>query len=140
MALTGTFVHMMNHSRTAQPGVMDRFFAAFSGEVAKWTGSAWAFTVVGIMVLVGLSVFGVALTNIAISVVTLLMVFVLQNTQNRDSAALHLKLDEIVRVEPEARDDVRGVESKSEPEIRELTDADVDAASAATARGKRRYG
>jgi low affinity Fe/Cu permease len=48
------------------------------------------------------------------------MVFVLQNTQNRDSAALHLKLDEVVRVEPEARDDVQGVESKSKEEIEDL--------------------
>lgn len=60
------------------------------------------------------------------------MVFVLQNTQNRDSAALHVKLDEIVRAEPEARDDVRGVESKSEPEIRELTQEDLDSASVAS--------
>jgi low affinity Fe/Cu permease len=47
-------------------------------------------------------------------------VFILQNTQNRDSAALHLKLDEMVRVEPEARDDVRGVESRPAHEIDEL--------------------
>ena len=49
------------------------------------------------------------------------MVFVLQNTQNRDSAALHLKLDEIGQAEPDARDDVAGVEAMSEPEIRELS-------------------
>jgi low affinity Fe/Cu permease len=48
------------------------------------------------------------------------MVFILQNTQNRDSAALHLKLDEMVRAEPEARDDVRGVESRPANEIDEL--------------------
>jgi hypothetical protein len=39
---------------------------------------------------------GVERTTAAIAIVTLLMVFVLQNTQNRDSAALHLKLDEMV--------------------------------------------
>jgi low affinity Fe/Cu permease len=59
-------------------------------------------------------------TNICISIVTLLMVFVLQNTQNRDSAALHLKLDEVVRVEPEARDRLRGIEERSAREIHEL--------------------
>lgn len=64
--------------------------------------------------------------DIAISIVTLLMVFVLQNTQNRDSAALHLKLDEVVRPQPEARDAVRGVESKSEREIRHLTHEGAD--------------
>lgn len=102
----------------------DRFFSTFSNEVARWTGSHWAFLVAAMIVVVSLAAFGIELTNIAISVVTLLMVFVLQNTQNRDSAALHLKLDEIVRALEGARDDVRGVESKSEPEIRELTNED----------------
>lgn len=102
----------------------DRFFSTFSNEVARWTGSHWAFLVAAFLVVVSLAAFGIELTNIAISVVTLLMVFVLQNTQNRDSAALHLKLDEIVRALEGARDDVRGVESKSEPEIRELTNDD----------------
>lgn len=100
---------------------MDRFFTSFSNWVAKWTGSHWAFTIVAILVVALLALTSVEMTNITISVVTLLMVFVLQNTQNRDSAALHLKLDEIVRVEPKARDDVRGVESKSAREIEELT-------------------
>lgn len=102
----------------------ERFFTAFSNEVAKWTGSHWAFLVAAVVVVISLAAFGIELTNIAISVVTLLMVFVLQNTQNRDSAALHLKLDEIVRALDGARDDVRGVESRSEPEIRELTHED----------------
>ena len=110
----------------------DRFFTTFSNEVAKWTGSHWAFLIAALLVAVSLAAFGVEQTNIAISIVTLLMVFVLQNTQNRDSAALHVKLDEIVRVEPDARDGVRGVESKSEPEIRELTHEDLDAASVAS--------
>ncbi|MDQ4109287.1 MAG: low affinity iron permease family protein [Actinomycetota bacterium] len=96
------------------------FFTDFSTWVAKWTGSHWAFFIAGGFVIVGLYVVGIEITNIAISIVTLLMVFVLQNTQNRDSAALHLKLDEIVKVEPEARDEVQGVESKSEREIQEL--------------------
>jgi low affinity Fe/Cu permease len=96
------------------------FFSDFSTLVAKWTGSHWALLIAAGLVVVSLSLFGVDITNIGISIATLLMVFVLQNTQNRDSAALHLKLDEVVRVEPEARDDIRGVESKTEEEIREL--------------------
>jgi low affinity Fe/Cu permease len=54
-------------------------------------GSHWAFVIAAILVAVGLLTVGVEDTNIEISVVTMLMVFVLQNTQNRDSAALHLK-------------------------------------------------
>jgi low affinity Fe/Cu permease len=119
----------MTREKFAEKGGMDAFFTTFSNEVAKWTGSHWAFLVAAALVVVSLVGFGVELTNIPISIVTLLMVFVLQNTQNRDSAALHLKLDEVVRVEPEARDDVRGVESKSEPEIRELTHEDIDPVS-----------
>jgi low affinity Fe/Cu permease len=119
----------MTREKLAEKGGMDAFFTAFSAEVAKWTGSHWAFLVAAAVVVVSLLGFGVELTNIAISIVTLLMVFVLQNTQNRDSAALHLKLDEIVRAEPEARDDVRGVESKTEPEIRELNHEDLDPTS-----------
>jgi low affinity Fe/Cu permease len=76
-------------------------------------GKPWAFVIAAACVLIGLFSVGVELTNISISIVTLLMVFVLQNTQNRDSAALHLKLDEVVRVEPEARDHIRGVETRS---------------------------
>ena len=102
----------------------DCFFTTFSNEVARWIGSHWVFLVAAVLVVVSLTAFGIELTNIAISVVTLLMVFLLQNTQNRDSSALHLKLDEIVRAVEGARDDVRGVESKSEPEIRELTNED----------------
>ena len=104
----------------------DRFFTSFSTWVAKWTGSHWALSVASVFVVASLAFTSVEVTNIAISTVTLLMVFVLQNTQNRDSAALHVKLDEIVRVAPEARNEVRGVESKSHDEIRELHREDSD--------------
>jgi low affinity Fe/Cu permease len=102
------------------------FFSDFSTWVARWTGSHWAVFIAGLLVVIGLNSFGVEITNISISIVTLLMVFVLQNTQNRDSAALHLKLDEVVRAEPQARDEVQGVESRSEEEIRELHPSSSD--------------
>lgn len=95
-------------------------FADFSTRVARWTGNHWALLVAAALVVASLVVFGVEITNVAISIGTLLMVFILQNTQNRDSAALHLKLDEMVRAEPAARDDVRGVESRPAHEIDEL--------------------
>ena len=96
------------------------FFTTFSDWVAKWTGSHWAFSAAAAFVVLALVTLGIEITNILISIVTLLMVFVLQNTQNRDSAALHLKLDEMVRAQPDARDEVRGIESKSEQELHEL--------------------
>jgi low affinity Fe/Cu permease len=102
------------------------FFSEFSTAVAKWTGSPWAMLIAAALVVVSLSLIGVAITNIGISIVTLLMVFVLQNTQNRDSAALHLKLDEVVRVQPEARDEIRGAEEKPVDEITELYEEERD--------------
>jgi low affinity Fe/Cu permease len=108
-----------------QQGV-DGVFSAFASSVAKWIGSHWAFVVAAVLVIVGVLTMDVEETNLAISIVTLLMVLVLQNTQNRDSAALHLKLDEVVRAEPEARDEIRGAESRSAREIGELTREDSD--------------
>jgi low affinity Fe/Cu permease len=104
----------------------DTFFTSFATWIARWTGSHWALLVAAILVVVSLLVTDIEITNLAISIVTLLMVFVLQNTQNRDSAALHLKLDEMVRAEPEARDEIRGVESRSHEEIGELVREDTD--------------
>lgn len=101
-------------------------FAEFSTLVAKWTGNHWAFLIAATLVVVSLVTFGVEVTNIAISIATLLMVFILQNTQNRDSAALHLKIDEVVGVVPDARDDVRGAEKKSADEIEELREVEAE--------------
>ena len=59
-----------------------RFFADASTAVARATGSHWAFFVAAALVVTSLLFLG-EITNVAISIVTLLMVFVLQNTQNR---------------------------------------------------------
>ena len=96
------------------------FFARFATVVARWMGSHWAFAVVSALVVLSLLTLGLAKTNFVISAATLLMVFVLQNTVNRDSAAEHLKLDEVVRAEPEARDRIQGAETKPQSEIEEL--------------------
>src|SRR5918995_4848176 len=107
-------------------GGLDTFFTSFATWISKWTGSHWALLVAAVLVVLSLVVTDVETTNVAIAIVTLLMVFVLQNTQNRDAAALHLKLDEMVRAEPHARDEIRGVESKSHEEIGELVREDTD--------------
>ena len=116
-----------NDAVEERPRRMDHPFTSFATWVARWIGSQWAFIAAVLLVLVGLLTTNMQTTNLVISVVTLLMVLVLQNTQNRHSAALHLKLDEVVRAEPEARDELRGVESRPEREIRELTRDDEDA-------------
>jgi low affinity Fe/Cu permease len=54
--------------------------------------------------------------NTVSSIVTFLMVFLIQNAQNRDSEALQLKLDELIRVTA-ARNKLIGIEELSEPEL-----------------------
>jgi low affinity Fe/Cu permease len=103
-------------------GRISRFFSSFSNWLALWVGSHWAFAAAAVLVLIGWAVLGVATTNIAISIATLLMVVVLQNTQNRDSAAIHLKLDEIITSLEGPRDEVAGIESGTHEEIVELRD------------------
>jgi low affinity Fe/Cu permease len=99
---------------------LSKMFASMASVLSKWMGSPWALIVAALLVVIGLLVFGVDKTNIAISIGTLLMVFILQNSQNRDAAALHLKLDEVITHLEGPRDDVAGIESKSHEEIDEL--------------------
>lgn len=58
--------------------------------------------------------------NSATNIVTLLVVFLIQNTQNRDAKALHLKLDELIRSHQPARNDMIDIEKLSDEELDEL--------------------
>jgi low affinity Fe/Cu permease len=55
--------------------------------------------------------------NTGTTIVTFLMVFVIQSTQSRDTRALHLKLDELIRVNTQARNSLLNLEDLSEAEI-----------------------
>jgi low affinity Fe/Cu permease len=55
--------------------------------------------------------------NTGTTIITFLMVFLIQNTQNRDGAALQAKLDELIRVTKEARNEFVGIENKPEKEL-----------------------
>ncbi len=58
--------------------------------------------------------------NTATTVLTFLMVFIIQNTINRDSLAVHVKLDELIRATDEARNRIIGSEKLSETVLEEL--------------------
>lgn len=58
--------------------------------------------------------------NTGTTIVTFLMVFLIQNTQNRDSAVLHLKLDELIRVSESARNKLLDLEDLTEEELNRL--------------------
>jgi low affinity Fe/Cu permease len=105
---------------------MNSWFAKAAGKVADWTGSSWAFIVATLVVITWLvsgPLFGFSDTwqlviNTGTTIVTFLMVFLIQNTQNRDTKALHLKLDELLRAMPEAREhEFMDLEDRSEQEL-----------------------
>jgi low affinity Fe/Cu permease len=58
--------------------------------------------------------------NTGTTIVTFLMVFLIQNTQNRDMSALHLKLDELIRVNQDARNKLLDLEDMTEEELDHL--------------------
>jgi len=100
-------------------------FRAFATTAATATGSSWAFLVaVAAIVIWGISgkFFHFSDTwqlviNTATTIVTFLMVFLIQNTQNRDAKALHLKLDELIRALHGPRNKLVDLENCSDEEI-----------------------
>jgi len=97
---------------------IDRLFTAFSAHISSAVGQPAAFVIaVGIVVLWALSgpAFGFSDTwqlviNTGTTIVTFLMVFLIQNSQNRDAAAMQAKLDELLRALQEAREEFIGIE------------------------------
>jgi low affinity Fe/Cu permease len=79
--------------------------------------------------------------NTGTTIVTFLMVFLIQNTQNRDSEAVQLKLDELIRAIEAADDDVINLEDKSQEELDEAKKRYLDLAeNAQTALNKKQKG
>jgi len=61
--------------------------------------------------------------NTATTIITFLMVFLIQNSQNRDAAAMQAKLDELLRAVPEARGAFIGIEHLTDAEIEKIREA-----------------
>lgn len=91
-------------------------------------GSAWAFAgavlVIAVWILTGptfhFSDTWQLIINTATTIITFLMVFLIQNTQNRDAKAVHLKLDEIIRALKGARNQLVDLENLSDEELKKL--------------------
>jgi low affinity Fe/Cu permease len=105
-----------------------RRFEAFSKTITRWTGStpafAWALGVIVVWALLG-PVFRFSDTwqlviNTSTTIITFLMVFLIQRSQNKDSLAIHLKLNEIVAALSGASNRLVDVESLSEKELAQL--------------------
>lgn len=76
--------------------------------------------------------------NLTISIVTLLILPILQATQNRDGAALQAKIDELIKATASARDDLIGLENRDEDEIERIRLDEGARAKTSAPRGKLR--
>jgi low affinity Fe/Cu permease len=102
-------------------GLLERF----SRKVAAWTGSSWAFALATLVVVVWIAtgpVFQFSDTwqlviNTGTTIVTFLMVFLIQRAQNKDALAIQLKLDELLASQPGASNRLINLEDWSEEDI-----------------------
>ena len=112
-----------NNSPTLSAG-----FSRFSNGVARATGKPITFAV-SFLVIIAWAVTGQIfnysdtwqlIINTGTTIVTFLMVFLIQNTQNRDGAALQAKLDELIRATQDARDAYMGIEKLPEETVEQM--------------------
>src|SRR5690606_27339259 len=107
---------------------MQEIFRKFASKTSKIAGSAWAF-VLAILAVIVWAVTGPLFhysntwqlaVNTGTTILTFLMVFLIQNTQNRDSKAMHIKLDELLKNATGARTSFVNIEEISDEKLEEL--------------------
>jgi low affinity Fe/Cu permease len=107
---------------------MNDLFRKFASKTSEIVGTAWTFilalTVVIVWAMTG-PVFGYSDTwqlviNTGTTIITFLMVFLIQNTQNRDAKALHLKLDELIKATEGARNHMIDLDKLSDEQLKRL--------------------
>lgn len=100
-------------------------FGKFATAASGWWGSKWAFLAAILVIVIWAatgSLFHYSDTwqvviNTGITIVTFLMVFLIQNTQNRDARAINLKLNELIHAIDAAGDQMMGIEKLSDEEL-----------------------
>ena len=110
-------------------GDLSNGFQVFAAAASRVVGTKWAFAA-AIALIVGWAISGPyfhysdtwqLVVNTATTVVTFLIVFLIQNTQNRDAKAIHLKLDEIIRSIHRAHNEMIHIEKLSDEELEGLS-------------------
>jgi low affinity Fe/Cu permease len=107
---------------------INRVLERFSGRATNYSGSSWAFAIATALIVVWLAtgpLFGFSDTwqlviNTGTTIVTFLMVFLIQRAQNKENAAVQLKLNELVAAVRGASNRLIDLEEWSEEELSEL--------------------
>ena len=116
------------------PNLLSRRFALIAGSVARATGHPITF-ILSCAVIAAWGIASIAfhfadawqsLIGTAITIITFLMVFLIQNTQNRDGAAVQAKLDELIRALEPAKNKFIGIEKRTIEEVHELRQETVE--------------
>lgn len=114
--------------------MFDRLFTVIAGRIAAFAGQPLSF-VLAITVILLWAATGPLfhysdtwqlVVNTSTTIITFLMVFLIQNSQNRDAAAMQAKLDELIRAVEQARAQFIGIEHKTDREIEQIR-ADLEA-------------
>ena len=103
-------------------------FGRFAAMASGWLGSTWAFVGAGMVVILWaaagpifhFSEHWAMVIGTGTSIATFLMVFLIQNTQNRDARAIHLKLNELIRAMDTAQNQMIDIERLSDLELDEM--------------------
>ena len=103
-------------------------FNDFARHASIWVGSPWAFILAAVAVIIWSAtgpLFGYSDTwqlviNTSTTIITFLMVFLIQSTQNRDAKAIHLKLDELIHKVKGARNSLIDLEDCTDEELDRL--------------------
>jgi low affinity Fe/Cu permease len=109
---------------------LNEFFRKFSSVTSEIVGSSWSFITAVLIIVVWAAcgpAFGYSDTwqlviNTGTTIITFLMVFLIQNTQNRDARAIHLKLDELLRAVEGARISMANLENLPDEELKRLSE------------------
>ena len=122
-----------------QNGNSSGWFTRFAKAIARVSGRPATFALAVLVILVWAvsgPIFGFSDTwqliiNTGTTIVTFLMVFLIQNTQNRDTEALQVKLDELIRVTQGAHNELIGLEEGEEEDLARIREQYAQLAAAA---------
>ena len=119
---------MANRTSEAQTPTVHDHFGRFAASASTWLGSTWAFVAAGLVIAMWACTGPVfhfsdrwaQVISTATALMTFLMVFLIQSTQNRDARAINLKLNELIRAMDSARNQMIDIERLTDLELDEM--------------------